>query len=369
MSRPEKIYKSLVLEIRPRLRSVNVLISLVSSVENVKISLNSDSFQIIVGEHTCNVCCKNLKIVSDSLSSLSVTESYVSFRFATDNSLDDWGSFKTELLRTSESVSFALSKSTFLLKSQLYTIQCKNCSQDLSESLRFGRVLPLPSEHSEPGDWFCHGHGSNSVALLDPKESDIFYTSCYCHLNKRSTRNVLESDKLIVCKRCLSWLGVAKNPETAKFWFNTVAFKDESKVHTSCALRDALDTVHETLCGVLFTTAKIILCCQSSKSQTDYILLWILEKQLNVQIYNSDSEGVVEDCKVAKVLFKYESGGGEIVKKWLEDSSVASVDVSKPMTVEILKHLYKFNKIFPREFSESNNFYISYLMMYEHGDK
>ncbi|RZB40637.1 m7GpppX diphosphatase [Asbolus verrucosus] len=325
----------------------------------IKIVLNADNFQIIANEETSTVSCKNLNIVLNSLSSLNITQTYISFRFATVNSFNDWGSFKTELLKTSQIASSLTSESPFLNQSVAYSIQCKNCLQDLSDTLSFNRVLPLPSENSEPSDWFCHAHDGSAVVNLNPKESDIFYTQCYCHLNKHSTKNTLESDKVIVCKRCLCWLGLKKNPDTNKFWFNTVRFKDKNNVHTTCALEDVFRVLREILNSILFSTAKIILSCHSSKNQVDYILLWILEKQLSVQIHSGDNQ----DCKVAKVLFKYESNSSEIVKKWEADSSVTNVDVSKPMTVAVLKHLYKFNKIFPEEFSESNNFYISYLMI------
>ncbi|XP_044269380.1 E3 ubiquitin-protein ligase E3D [Tribolium madens] len=355
----KNIYKTVILEIRPRLQSVNVVINLISPIEVSKISLNEDNFQIIVDEHVHTVCCKNLKIVVNSLSSLIVTQTYISFRFATVNSSDDWGSFKTEVLRTVGSNVHTNLENIFLNVSMEYVIQCKNCSHNLSENVKFERILPLPSENSDSSDWFCHSHGSSNVAVLNPKESDVFYGSCYCHLSKQLVHNVLETEKLVVCKRCLSWLGLLKNSETFKFWFNTVAFKDETMVHSTSPLSDTLIALREILNSILFNTAKIVLCCQSGKKQNDYILLWILEKQLNVQLG-------VKDYKVAKVLFKYENNKNETVKKWMEDSNVVSVDISKPMTVEILKHLYKFNKIFPQEFSESNNFFISYLMMYEH---
>ncbi|XP_063910483.1 uncharacterized protein LOC135127791 [Zophobas morio] len=359
----KKLYKSVILEIRPRLQSVNVLINLFSGSENVEITLSEDSFQIIADTQTETICCKNLKIVANSLSSVVVTESYVSFRFATVNNLDDWGSFKAELLRTLQSTpKTSTTRAAFLTKSEIYNIQCKNCLQNLSDRVQFERILPLPSENSEPNDWFCHGHCENKVSVLSPKELDVFYTTCYCHLNKKVVGNFVETDKLLVCKRCFSWLGQLKSAEVVKFWFNTVVFKDGDKSHFTSPLDDVFILLEEMLSSVLFNSTKVMLCCQSSTKQKDFILLWVLEKQLRVQICDV---GDIKDCKVAKVLFRYESDCSGVVKTWEDDASVASVDVSKPMVVDLLKHLYKFNKIFPKVFSESNNFYISYLMMYE----
>lgn len=360
MSDNSLYFETLVVEVRPRLQSVNVVISLKQKLDNIKIHLNEDSFKLVVADASTTVSCKNLKIVKDSLNSLNITNSSVSFRFGTVNDVDDWGSVKLELLKiANEKRKDNESEAIFVDSTTSYKIQCNNCMNNLMEDVKFSRILPLPSDNAEPSDWFCH---TNINYNLNPRKNDFFYGNCYCHLQNNLKSIKFENDVLI-CNGCLSYLGISKNAETCKLWFNTVRFvSDTNVIHNTEPLKDMFISLKEVLSTTFYNTVKILLSCRKTlNKQFDYIFLWILEKELTVQIWDP----TVNNCRVAKVLFKNECEGNEKVKIWKNDVNIISLDISEQMFVEILKHLFKYNKIFPNEFSESNGFYISYLMLYD----
>ncbi|KAK9710024.1 HECT-like Ubiquitin-conjugating enzyme (E2)-binding [Popillia japonica] len=358
----ENFHNDYLIEIRPRLQSVNVLVNLKRQLKSPQISLSSDSIYI-TEDIVFKVPCKKLKIVYNSLNNVQITDKFISFRFSTTN--DGFGSFKSEILQLENCNDSIVSKFYFGNNSSL-KIQCGNCLQIFSEN-NFKRILPLPSEHSEPSDWFCHNHGNKDETVnnntLDPQESDFFYSICYCHLNSKLLKGCLKSAPNLVCRRCLAWIGIILNDISFKVWFNTVQISDNVKILKSSALNDTILTIKSILKDSLLTSARIILRCQINKTQIDYLLLWVIEKKLNIVINKSLEE--FNDLFVAKILFKFQSGTNNIEEHWFNDITVSNVDISKLMMVEILKHLYKMNKILPKEWSSSNDFYISYLPLYD----
>lgn len=353
-------FKTLVMEIRPRLQSVNVYIILNAPAESVALNLNADNFEVIIDGKTCKYPCNNFKILADSLTLLHIREKFISFRFLTNNANDCLGQFKTEFLRFKRSVN-KNTHETFLTKNTPYEIQCVNCSQTLNKSIIFERVLPLPSELADASEWFCHGDNIDKSVDLNPKLTDIFYTETHAHLNASLFQNILITNKTFVCKRCLFWLGIFADKATARVWFNTVIFKSEQAIHKQLPLEDVFTSVRAILNSSPLNFAKILLLCQVSDLKIDYILLWVVEAKLQVVF---DCEDGKNDCSIAKVLFRYENVEDEVLKQWQSDNNICTLSVSKTMIIELLKHLYKYNKFLPEEFSCSNGFNVSYLPLY-----
>ncbi|GJQ79703.1 hypothetical protein Trydic_g5850 [Trypoxylus dichotomus] len=322
---------------------INVLVNLKRQLKTPQISLSCDSV-FITEDIVTKIPCKELRIVYNSLNNVQVTDKFVSFRFATSN--DGFGSFKSEILQLNHDNDKITSNFNFANDSKL-RIQCGNCTAIFCEST-FKRILPLPSEHSEPSDWFCHNHHGNdssmNKSLLDPSENDFFYSLCYCHLNSKAVTGFIRSATNLVCKRCLAWIGVVLNENCFKIWFNTIQISHNSKIYKTSALDDAYLTIRNILKDSLLSSARIILHCQVGKEKLDYLM---------IELY------------VAKVLFKFQSGPNVIVNQWINDVSVSSVEISKLMMIEVLKHLYAMNKLLPKEWSSSNDFYISYLPLYD----
>lgn len=356
----KRFYNFLVIEIRPKLQSVNVFISLQKPLVNPIVKLNENNFQFCIGDDIYTVNCKDLKLKTGSLTSLRVDSNFLSFRCATETTERNQGSFNQEVL---QNVSESMKPSVLppVLTNSSCVMKCGNCDKIISKvNTKFNRVLPLPSENSDPSDWFCHGHGSSQKVNLDPGSFDAFTSCCYVHLNKGNLVHVRINSKMMVCDYCLNWLGLNLNDNSVRLWFNTVKFlQNQSEVFTN-PLTDVFISINELFRNVFFGTMKVIFSCQITESVNNYILIWILEKQLNIFYDHSK----LENHNVAKVLFKFIEGSDPLLKSWESDQLTQSIQISKPMAIAILHHLHKFNKVFPPEFRNSNSMNVSYLFMY-----
>lgn len=362
MSSETRNYKLAVLEIRPRLRSVNAFV-LLNHMAKAEVLLESDSISIVLDNKISIIPFRDFKIVDNSLSSVTTMDQFITFRFATDNNLyDTTGGFKTELLQNTVASIESLSNKPLLSKNTNYVINCINCGKSVTDSMKFERILPLPSENLDPSDWFCHSHGNQSDFNLDPKSTDIFYTHCFVHINIGQVLNIKSKDKIVVCKFCLNWLGLKHNKNTLKLWHNTVKFvSSDTSIYTH-SLADVFQSIKSILNHSLHNSIRLIVTCQTTSQHLDIILLWILEKKLQILFDDIDC---TKTCEVAKVLFKFIQDSNEIYRQWQNDAFVNTISISKPMMTELLKHLHKFNKVLPKEFSKSNDFTVSYLFLYD----
>ncbi|KAL1517224.1 hypothetical protein ABEB36_001017 [Hypothenemus hampei] len=213
------------------------------------------------------------------------------------------GSYKTEVLSSQPDNSNG-NYIKRIVEDTLYKLECSNCERELS-STKFNRVLPLP-ENLDQNDWFCHAPAGN-VMSLEPGSKDLFYGNCFCHIHSDIIKNTLTKNQVFVCKSCLNWLGVK--------------------------------------CG--FSSLR------SLEDEQGSLYLWLLEKELKIVIDDRETA-----C--AKVLFKFSDQ-----RHWSQDPNVETVEISKPMMIDLIKHLHKNNQFFPKEFSMSNDFYVSYIFMYE----
>ncbi|XP_018564708.1 uncharacterized protein LOC108906050 [Anoplophora glabripennis] len=358
----EKNYKTVILEVRPRLQSVNAFVSLLNCNTTVKIILDEEQIKIIDDDRVSTILCKGINAVPNSLSSFKQTDNYIVFRFVTNNSLENLGSFKTELLQNTVASIESLSNKPVLTKGVNYTVQCINCSKALNVPIKFQRILPLPSDSSDPNEWFCHAQSSKDNVSLDPKETDIFYTHCYLHINKSNLLNIKGNDKVIVCKFCLNWLGIIYNQNTLRIWLNTVKFLDNNSAISTDSLSDIFHSFKDIFRHSLYNSLKLMIVCQTSSSQSDSVLIWVLEKKLQIFI---ETSGGLKKFDVAKVLFKYAKSEDEAFKQWQSDSMINLLNISKPMMLNTIKHLHKFNKMLPPLYSKSNDLSVSYIFMYE----
>lgn len=352
------VYKSLVMEIRPRLQSVNVYINL-NKDSQIEINLDQDNIVISNNSIKQKVHCNGFQIVPNSLSNVINTDDRMSFRFLTENIKRDLGTSKFEILQTYE-VTDSKEITYSCLKSELnYSISCKNCLQYLCNNVSFKRVLPLP-ENLDTNNWFCHGH-ANAIKKIEPNIEDAFYTEYFVLFNKNLLNGIANANCNLICKRCLAIIGLL-HQESHKIWLNTLIIKDNDKTYISSPLEDCFKIINHIFHTSLITSERIMFTCRNSESTVNYLLLWILEKQLKIHI---DSNLHKIDANVAKVLFKFENSKSGLVNKWIGDLNINIVDISQNMIVKLLKTLYEMNCYIPKDFSTTNNFYISYLMIHD----
>lgn len=349
------------IEYRPKLQSANLFIKLAKNYSgNFKVNLFEDNFEIKKENNIFLVDFKRFKAIPSTLSSLKISENNISCSFFTNSS--DRGSFKSEVLQKNGSSSSIVLKNRYFFEKNLnYMVKCKSCENNLNNNvITFERVLPLPSSTTDSSEWFCHGHSSTNVSL-EPNKSDIFYSNCFIHLCKENIQNIKEKDNVVVCKFCLAWLGVIYKQNTLKFWLNTMYFLSKNGKIQTDPLQDVFISIKGVLQNNLFNSVKTILKYTISDTKSNHLLIWILEKELNLALYEG---GSVHFLSVAKVLFKFvENSDYAILLQWKSEVNVDILEISKPMMLEVLQHLYKYNKIFPVEFSKTNDFSISYLML------
>lgn len=354
-------FKFVVIELRPKLQSANVFISLENPKKVTSVNLQSDLVQLGLEGSCCGkIDFPGFKAVPSSLASVKVTQSYVSFRFCTAQP-SKLGSFKSELLKN-PSPTPTFPKITVCTVQTEYSLNCTNCLNSLNcTTLKFDRVLPLP-DSVDQSDWFCHSHTNHT---LEPSVKDLFFSPCFVHINQLNIAGkTLTKNGVFVCKYCLNWLGIQHGSTTVKFWLNCANFtsSDSQESNKSTGLTDSFLAINNSF-NKLLNTSKIIFFLKNSDGTADHLLLWIIEKQLDLVITDKNGR---KETKVAKVLFRFiRNKNDDILQTWFEDQTVDLVDVSKNMMLEVLKHLYLHNDLFPDQFKKSNDFLISYLFMYE----
>lgn len=340
--------KSLFMEIRPRLQSVNVFSHFDEELgDNVAITLEPQHFTVSTDSGDNKIDVFQYRIVKNSLGCVKVKNKTVSFRFLTENLSSHRGSSKVEFIQLPESNSVL--NLTFLKPNLSYDLLCFKCNHVFSKDVKFERVLPLPD--SDMNDFFCHPTAEGQKTLV-PKLNDIFYFDCFGHVNEGILNCKTDEGSNLVCQNCLEWIGTRLSSGSYKIWFNTVIFVNGEERHVSTPLDDVIKSIRFALETNKFSyLRKLLINCKHSEK---FVLLWVLEDKLQLKTLTFDGY-------IAKVLFKFEESKSEMVDKWAKDSSVYELDVSKSMFEDLLNHLREMNSCMPDDFKESNGFNVSYL--------
>lgn len=359
-----KIYRAIVMEVRPRLQSVNAYILLKEKASTIDVLLHCNTLDLVIEGNSHSIPCTDINILPDSLTSLQINGSHVSFRFQTNTNPQDYtGRFKAEFLQPPQTHKYQIQNNNWLQKNVAYMLSCLNCTRVLSRKASFQRILPLPSENLDVSNWFCHGHSIDQNTNLSPTINDIFYTETYVHLALfLLDDDCVKVNKVIICKRCLSWIGLKVNDLVARVWFNSVGFKSDGEVYHTSPLSDVHVVTNQILGSSFMNSAKIVFHCQVNNTAKNYVLLWVIEKKLNLLV---DISRKMQKCDVAKVLFKFEEQESDTVSQWQEETGTSVVNISKIMLVDLLKHLHRMNEFFPTEFRVTNGFCVSYLCLYD----
>lgn len=409
------LIKDVFLELRERLRSCNVFIT--TGVDfnkncNLKISIQTncivlnyynddrkrkDSVSSIESLSDCSEDDTEVtsvipiqefcQIVPNSMSCLKIDKNTVSFRILTEPK--NGGNFYKELLspkivpnssKTSNSLKINIKENTEV------KITCANCSNMISnELIKFDRVLELPSENLDMSEWFCHGHcngNSSQEIVLKPNKNDFLYrlTSFIVNLDHLSGKtNKFNSKREVYhCNRCLAWLGI-KNKGTVKLYNSELIFQladDNIRALThnvsvkNIATDDFIYTIESMIkefdLGFQYTVmCKILLECNISASKKQYLLIWVMDKELKVlrnkgkYILNEKIE--LQSSLLTKILYKVEFSLNNEVESWLSDPSVVSTDISKNMFNFGVEQLKEMSLKVPESFRNANGFFVTYL--------
>lgn len=329
------------------------------------------------------------QIIPNSMSCLKIDKDTISFRLLTEP--ENGGNFYKEIISPN-----IVANSTVPTKANLkvnvtvgtdVVITCGNCSNIISNNvIKFDRVLELPSENIDMGEWFCHGHchgnADQNEIVLKPNKLDFLYRLTYFLINSsllsEKTNKFNCKRDVYHCQRCLAWLGL-KNKDNMVKLFNSEIIAREDDVGKSVFTHEAsigelatddfiytIETmIKEFDLGFQYTImCKIVLECNFSATKKQYLLIWIMDKELQVlrdkpQILYEKIE--LQSCTVTKLLYKIELSLNGEVESWLADPAVVSTDISKTMFNNGLEHLRKMSLKVPESFRDTNGFCVSYL--------
>ncbi|KAL0859802.1 hypothetical protein ABMA27_010146 [Loxostege sticticalis] len=409
------LIKNIFMELRSRLRSCNVYITTgvdFSKNCNLKISIQSncivlnyyddcklkrnDSLSSIESLSDCDEYDEETDvtaiipiaefcyIIPNSMSCLKINQNTISFRILTEPK--NGGNFFNELLapnKLQEPVQKNELKINVKANDELKFI-CRNCSNVVSEeSVKFDRVLELPSVNMDLSEWFCHAHVSKDQEdVLKPNKKDFLYRLTFFMINKSSlaekTNKFNSKRDVYHCNRCLAWLGL-KSKDSVKL-FNTevkiIQNGVEQAVFSHKTPSDDMITddfiftiekmTREFNLGLQYTVmCKIVLECAVSTNNKQYLLIWVMDRELqvlkNVGEFIENDKIKLQSNFLTKILFKVESSLNEEVETWLADPGVVSTDISKNMFLTGVEHLQKMSQKVPECFRNTNGYCVSYL--------
>ena len=310
------------LELRPRLQSCNAFIIFRPGTDltEFRVILNKDSITLKNRMKFYNLRLPNIKMVADSLSSLNIhpADDSVSFRLQTEPSDSLRGSFGTELLETSDvqkekCLASAPSSIELPITNVDLTFSCAHCWNVITKIMNFQKVLPLPSSHCDPGEWFCCKHTNDDISkLLEPKITDYFYSAYYSVLNKD---NFIESLKIegdaVLCDKCQEVIGVVQSKDSLKLWNCCI---DQHASGYSVKRAEPLDDFKAIVLSCLddMTIGNEILLESFDRGTTKSLHLRVMEKCLSILVEPIDAfvsnDLYLETKKVMSVLSDYEEG-------------------------------------------------------------
>ena len=357
---------------RPRLQVCNVFLvakECLKKEENVKINIRVTGVDIIWtserGETVQVINLQDYKLKPLSLSGLQIQKNSISFRVQTEPLSTITGSLKSEVLPLNQSLQeYIPLPAPCVPINKPCEITCSCCGKVLTkQSTSFTRVLPLPSSGSlDISDWFCHRHTDSpnlQASVLVPKETDCFYGLCHILL-KTSLLN-LDSKQIVTCNRCMSWLGTCSN-SIAKLWYCTISC---NKNVSSSALQDFKLVVTKALKETFALTCRLILETKLSVDGSQYLLLWVIDKELDVlvgpQVSGSHTSTNLKAKKISKLLYTYRKDADDVVKSWQNDVNVQCVEIAKQMFTEGLMYLMNGTELIPGPHKMTNKYFVSYM--------
>ena len=265
-----------------------------------------------------------------------------------------------------------------------YSVYCSICSNLVVKSHKFRLVLPLPSSNwkEKAGDWFCHSGNMSFDVSFSPK-IDMCLTGVFNYLISDKvldeSKTKIEKNKL-VCLNCDNVIGTQSGNSVTLYkdsvrWilgFNrpdndlppTGELKSRNELNkallysiiTTDVLTLLSNFLHTFLNEGLGVNNKIVL---QGCSKDNFLLLWILDKNVDVYMGETDTKGLVmlENKFLYKVLY---SKNRQLYKTWSKDD-VDTLDISDKGLEKVNNHLGSYKNVHPPSCRIVGEFYVGYL--------
>lgn len=369
--------KFITLELRSRLQSCNVFISMQRNLnfENVQVILSESDIVLIFESCKMKLLLPSIKIIPTSLSSLNIIDEWICFRLQTEPSKPMFGSFNTEVVTNSiksiQSVTCPqiLHNIKILVKETECTILCTCCKSIISRLVTFKRFLPFPDTEYNSDEWFCCKHSSNVIPnSLQIQETDYLYGSWFVILHKDIFKDNLHIDnKTLVCSKCLLHIGTFHADNLFKIWNCCVDYKPNSIqlsiVNSTDPLNDFLIIIKNSLNEVL---EEDIILRSSLGELTHYLLIKSMKCQLDLITEPnviSDTDIISLQRKyVTKVLYKYETHKTDVITNCLDSKYY---EVSLSIIDAGLKYLLSSTKRLPHIYRTTADYLFGYIILQE----
>ncbi|GAB0096430.1 hypothetical protein DMENIID0001_119380 [Sergentomyia squamirostris] len=368
-----EIVREFLLEHRPRLQSASIFIRLQEDVrQSVKVNLKSEEILLEIPPDTVQIPLEYFTINPHTLSSMVATRRHISFRVSTNvNQFDE------EILSTAPETQKILSSTVIpinLKPNQKVKIFCSNCKVSLlsRDTLHLRRILELPSETADSGEWFCHKITNQVTPTFFPKTDEIFYGNFFLIILRTHLVNICEKESNFFCQRCLLELGKILDNNRMKLWNESVLFQvdQQENVHLmpnadlvsnfSTIIRKIL--MDFTMAGLygLVQFHKIAIQSHFPDGRVYHLLLQVVDKSL--EIYRQSKSPALTRGIAMKIM--YQSGQRDEmsqVSEWERDSSVSHVEISPKMLQAALQNFTENSQVLPRVYRSSCGFQLTYL--------
>lgn len=392
--------ENILIEHFPRLKCANFFILFDTNFDDVslvRVHLRpTEIFVRFENDQSTTIDLESLavRIQINSLSLLIAKGNLISFR------INIASSFREEILPMQSTMNAPGAMKRILLNVEPnteFSIVCDNCSGPLSKSMRFRRILELPSEQMDSNEWFCHKPDTTAcngqhqsvfnASSLIPAEDVLLFGNYFVLIHRTHIQNIhLNSQqRMIHCKRCLSQIGESVGDSTAlKIWNDNIKiirtvngtperlFTDsESLFHNFLVIVDRISYDYQMLGR---HTLKLLFEARSTKGST-FLFIQTMARNLEIYQMNKDTNEITTNANTIatdratmtrvdgiKCLFLCEENTDRtLVEFWQKDVNVLTAHISIAMLDATVEHLHQLSKYVPEQFRMNNGFCLSYL--------
>lgn len=404
--------ENILIEHFPRLKCANFSILFNKSFEDVssvRIHLRPTEIFVNFGNNRCKtieLSTLSVQIQINSLCLLIVKGNLITFRINIASDFDE------ELLKTNVTnpAPRQLKRVSIGVKpDEEFHVICDNCSGPLSDTLRYRRILELPSENMDSNEWFCHkpnqthcNHSTKNpmtrnrdryrdkhddkssdqfnINALAPNESDLLFGNFFALFNRDNFTNIQINSqrKMVHCRRCLNHIGEYLSNDSIKIWNGNIKINRPTGQMAQRIFNDS-DSLFGNFLVILdriaydyellgYQTLKLLFEAHNLMGTQTYLFIQTMSRNLELYQMSNDSNDENEE-KVSmaavdgiKCLFLCEEDTEPtLLEFWQKDVNVVSAAISIEMlncAVEQLQHLAQY---VPEPFRMNNGFCLSYL--------
>lgn len=381
-----------------------------ADIASVRVNLRPTEINVVLSDtRTVTIALASIamQIQINSLSLLIVRGNLISFRINTSTC----DSFKAEIyplhgVEEDASVDSKLQLHVNINANDEFKVVCDTCSGPLTDSLRFRRVLELPSENMDLNEWFCHrphdhdaappepshrshdcGHGhehhsveSNrkyNVTKFTPADEDLLYGNFFVLLQLRKMHNIKvdSSSQLIHCRRCFKHIGETIKNQSARVWNGNVrVHRNDMSTHRLFAgttefmnFLFIVDRISKDFKMLGRQSQKLLFEAQDFSGVVKFLFLHLMAKTVEIYQMEPSTDPITDYITLVRIegtkcLFRCEQNADQaLLQFWQNDVNVVCAQLSIEMLDCVVDCLENYSRFVPETYRVNNGFCLSYL--------